>query len=71
LNGIGGWFGCFSYDSAQYSMKRHSYLTTLLDDMGIPDLHLGLYNDVLVFDHVEKVLLLSSAVIDALCLIEF
>lgn len=50
----GGWFGYFSYDSVRYSMKRHSYSTSLVDDINIPDLLLGLYDDVLVFDHVEK-----------------
>lgn len=25
------------------------------DDRNLPDIHLGLYDDVIVFDHVEKV----------------
>jgi anthranilate synthase component I len=25
------------------------------DDRNLPDIHLGLYSDVIVFDHVEKV----------------
>ena len=26
------------------------------DDRNLPDIHLGLYNNIVVFDHVEKVL---------------
>jgi anthranilate synthase component 1 len=29
------------------------------DDRNLADIHLGLYDDVIVFDHVEKVLLFS------------
>lgn len=25
------------------------------DDRSLPDVHLGLYDDVIVFDHIEKV----------------
>lgn len=40
------------------------------DDRNLPDVHLGLYDDVIVFDHVEKVLMikdLSNSKILALC----
>ena len=36
------------------------------DDRNLPDIHLGLYNDVIVFDHVEKVFLYS--INNTLCL---
>ena len=34
--------------------KKLSFLSTPLDDRNLLDVHLGLYDDVVVFDHVEK-----------------
>ncbi|XP_057865094.2 anthranilate synthase alpha subunit 1, chloroplastic [Cryptomeria japonica] len=51
----GGWVGYFSYDSVRYVEKRKlPFSEAPKDDRGLPDMHLGLYNDVVVFDHVEK-----------------
>ncbi|XVF46702.1 hypothetical protein PTKIN_Ptkin03bG0049000 [Pterospermum kingtungense] len=51
----GGWVGYFSYDTVRYVEKRKlSFPSAPLDDRNLPDVHLGLYDDVIVFDHVEK-----------------
>jgi anthranilate/para-aminobenzoate synthase component I len=53
----GGWVGYFSYDTVRYvEKKKLSFFGAPLDDRGLPDVHLGLYTDVIVFDHVEKVI---------------
>ncbi|XP_038988533.1 anthranilate synthase alpha subunit 1, chloroplastic-like [Phoenix dactylifera] len=52
----GGWVGYFSYDTMRYvETKRLPFSNAPEDDRNLPDVHLGLYNDVIVFDHVEKV----------------
>lgn len=51
----GGWIGYFSYDTVRYAEKRKlPFSNAPEDDRGLPDMHLGLYNDVVVFDNVEK-----------------
>jgi anthranilate synthase component 1 len=35
--------------------KKLPFSKAPLDDRNLPDLHLGLYDDVIVFDHVVKV----------------
>ncbi|KAL8129924.1 hypothetical protein V2J09_019079 [Rumex salicifolius] len=51
----GGWVGYFSYDTVRYAEKRKlPFSNAPFDDRNLPDLHLGLYDDVLVFDHVDK-----------------
>ncbi|KAF6153552.1 hypothetical protein GIB67_027419, partial [Kingdonia uniflora] len=51
----GGWVGYFSYDSLRYAEKKKlSFSSAPRDDRSLPDIHLGLYDDVIVFDHVEK-----------------
>lgn len=51
----GGWVGYFSYDTVRYvEKKKLPFSSAPEDDRGLPDIHLGLYNDVLVFDHVTK-----------------
>lgn len=52
----GGWVGYFSYDTVRYvEKKKLPFSSAPLDDRNLPDAHLGLYDDVIVFDHVEKV----------------
>ena len=52
----GGWVGYFSYDTMRYvETKKLPFFNAPEDDRNLPDVHLGLYNDVIVFDHVEKV----------------
>lgn len=56
MDDAGGWVGYFSYDTVRYvERKKLSFESAPMDDRGLPDLHLGLYNDVIVFDHVSKV----------------
>ena len=48
--------GYFSYDTVRYvEKKKLPFSSAPDDDRGLPDVHLGLYNNVIVFDHVEKV----------------
>lgn len=51
----GGWVGYFSYDTVRYvEKKKLPFSKAPMDDRNLPDLHLGLYDDVIVFDHVKK-----------------
>lgn len=53
---VGGWVGFFSYDTVRYvETKKLPFSKAPHDDRNIPDMHLGLYTNVIVFDHVEKV----------------
>eukprot|EP00850_Spirogloea_muscicola_P014166 SM000100S09393 [mRNA] locus=s100:125907:129338:+ [translate_table: standard] len=52
----GGWVGYTSYDTVRYVESRKlPFDGAPDDDRGLPDVHLGLYDDVVVFDHVRKV----------------
>ncbi|KAL5542628.1 hypothetical protein UlMin_010338 [Ulmus minor] len=54
-NYLSGWVGYFSYDTVCYVEKRKfPFSKALKDDRNLADIHLGLYDDVLVFDHVDK-----------------
>ncbi|KAF3970568.1 hypothetical protein CMV_005743 [Castanea mollissima] len=51
----GGWVGYFSYDTVRYAEKKKlPFSKAPKDDRNLADIHLGLYDDVIVFDHVEK-----------------
>ncbi|XP_058774946.1 anthranilate synthase alpha subunit 2, chloroplastic-like [Vicia villosa] len=51
----GGWVGYFSYDTMRYvERKKLPFENAPIDDRNLPDIHLGLYDNVIVFDHVEK-----------------
>ncbi|XP_015077938.1 anthranilate synthase alpha subunit 1, chloroplastic-like [Solanum pennellii] len=51
----GGWFGYFSYDTVRYVVNNKlPFLRAPEDDRNLADIQLGLYEDVIVFDHVEK-----------------
>ncbi|KAF5205906.1 Anthranilate synthase component i-1 [Thalictrum thalictroides] len=51
----GGWVGYFSYDTVRYvEKKKLPFSSAPHDDRNLADVHLGLYDDVIVFDHVEK-----------------
>ncbi|MCL7028613.1 hypothetical protein MKW94_018957 [Papaver nudicaule] len=51
----GGWVGYFSYDAVRYvEKKKLSFSIAPKDDRNLPDISLGLYDDVIVFDHIEK-----------------
>ena len=48
--------GFFSYDTVRYAEKKKlPFEKAPKDDRALPDIHLGLYKDVVVFDHVSKV----------------
>lgn len=49
--------GFFSYDTVRFvEKKKLPFSSAPYDDRNLADVHLGLYDDVIVFDHVEKVL---------------
>ncbi|KAL5076775.1 hypothetical protein RYX36_015759 [Vicia faba] len=51
----GGLAGYFSYDTVRYvEKKKLPFSGAPKDDRSLPDIHLGLYESVIVFDHVEK-----------------
>ncbi|XP_027336500.1 anthranilate synthase alpha subunit 1, chloroplastic-like isoform X2 [Abrus precatorius] len=51
----GGWAGYFSYDTVRYvEKKKLPFSNAPKDDRNLADIHLGLYDTVIVFDHVEK-----------------
>ncbi|XP_054799827.1 anthranilate synthase alpha subunit 1, chloroplastic-like [Prosopis cineraria] len=51
----GGWVGYFSYDTIRYvEKKKVPFSRAPQDDRNLADMHLSLYDDVIVFDHVEK-----------------
>ena len=54
---LGGWCGHVGYDAARWLEPASLPLASAPDDdRGLPDLHLGLYREVVVIDHVSKVL---------------
>jgi anthranilate synthase component 1 len=53
----GGFVGFASFDSVRYlEPAKLPFSAAPRDDRGIPDLHFGLYSDVVVFDHVSKIM---------------
>ncbi|MDP7029790.1 MAG: chorismate-binding protein [Phycisphaerales bacterium] len=53
----GGWAGWLGYDSVRWlEPESLPEANAPRDDRGLPDLHFGLYDTVVVFDHVDKTL---------------
>jgi len=53
----GGWCGWIGYDAVRWlEPDAVGFDRAPVDDRGIADMHLGLYLEVLVFDHVDKTL---------------
>ena len=53
----GGWVGYAGYDTVRYlEPEKLAFEAAPRDDRGLPDMHFGLYRDVVVFDHVRKTL---------------
>ena len=51
----GGWVGYAGYDTARYAEPgKLPFDDAPPDDRSLPDLHMGLYRKVAVFDHVER-----------------
>jgi anthranilate synthase component 1 len=60
----GGWAGYAGYDTVRYlEPGKLPFDAAPPDDRGLADLHFGLYRQVAVFDHVEKVLYAICAVV--------
>ena len=59
----GGWCGYAGYDTVRYAEPgRLGFDKAPPDDRDLPDMHFGLYRDMLIFDHVDKVLTLVTYV---------
>ncbi len=53
----GGWVGYAGYDTVRYlEPDKLPFPAAPKDDRRLPDMHFGLYRQVVVFDHVDKVL---------------
>ena len=51
----GGWVGFTGYDTVRYQYKsKLDFEAAPKDDRSLPDIHLGLYRDVVVFDNATK-----------------
>lgn len=51
----GGWVGYAGYDTVRYAEEgKLPFDSAPHDDRGLPDMHLGLYETVAVFDHARK-----------------
>lgn len=54
---LGGWCGHVGYDAARWLEPDSLPLAAApSDDRGLPDMHLGLYREIVVIDHVSKLL---------------
>jgi anthranilate synthase component 1 len=53
----GGWVGYAGYDTSRFlEVSSLPFSSAPLDDRKLPDLHFALYQTVIVFDHVAKVI---------------
>lgn len=52
----GGWVGYAGYDTIRYS-EGEKLASPPTDDRELPDMHFGLYRQVVAFDHVQKTVL--------------
>lgn len=50
---LGGWVGFAGYDTVRYG-EPEKLAGAPRDDRGLPDLHFGFYDGVVVFDHADK-----------------
>ena len=52
---LGGWFGYAGYDSVRYAEPTKLSLENAPpDDRNLPDLAFGFYDELVIFDHVDK-----------------
>ena len=57
----GGWGGWLAYDSVRWlEPEAVSEDAAPVDDRSLPDMHFGLYDTVVVFDHVDKTLSVTN-----------
>ena len=60
---LGGWFGYSAYDSVRYAEpKKLGFDHAPRDDRDLPEVAFGFYNQLVVFDHVEKLVHLVTLV---------
>ncbi|MCR9076427.1 MAG: chorismate-binding protein [bacterium] len=60
---LGGWFGYSAYDSVRYAEpKKLSFDHAPEDDRDLPEVSFGFYEELVVFDHVEKLVHLIKLV---------
>ena len=58
----GGWVGFAGYDTVRY-LEGEKLPTPPPDDRHLPDLHMGLYRQIVAFDHVQKTTLVITHVL--------
>jgi len=58
----GGWVGFASYDTVRY-LEGEKLPDPPPDDRHLPDLHMGLYRQVVAFDHVQKTIVAMTHVL--------
>ena len=59
----GGWCGFAGYDTVRYAEPdRLGFDQAPRDDRGLPDMQFGLYRDLVIFDHVDKMMTLVTHV---------
>lgn len=59
----GGWVGTCGFDAVRWlEPGKLPFADAPVDDRRLPDLHLGLYRSVVVFDHVTRLMHLVTAV---------
>jgi len=53
---LGGWFGFAAYDTVRLAEpSKLPFEQAPPDDRNLPDLHFGYYDQVVIFDHVDKI----------------
>lgn len=59
----GGWVGYLGFDAVRwFESSKLPFSEAPHDDRGLPDMHMALYRDVVVFDHAAKTIYLVCAV---------
>ncbi len=54
---LGGWFGYASYDTVRYAEpEKLAFADAPHDDRELPDMHFALYDGLVAFDHVGKLI---------------
>ena len=60
---LGGWFGYSAYDSVRYAEpKKLGFEHAPRDDRELPEISFGFYDELVVFDHVDKLVQLVKLV---------
>ena len=63
---LGGWFGYAGYDSVRYAEpEKLSIDRAPIDDRQLPDVSFGFYDELVIFDHVDKLVYLVKLVLVA------